>query len=266
MRISRYIAVSVAFFVIGSEGYVLTMPSGYNSEELQSVSVNEEIEEINEQMVEEQKEENTYDVFITASNLRLRTEPSRSGEIIRTVPAGTIVEILNVTGDWYSVHINDETGYMYSAYIINLTVLRERTGHYGYVENLHWRYVRNILPQNTPVMITDVRTGKTYWIISFSHGNHADVYTLTAEDTAIFHSTFGGRWTWDTRPILVHTENRILAASINGMPHGAATQRNYNNMFGHVCIHFYGSRTHNGNRFHENDHQSSVREALRVSN
>ncbi|MCL2399643.1 MAG: hypothetical protein FWC91_07880 [Defluviitaleaceae bacterium] len=128
---------------------------------------------------------------------------------------------------------------------------------------LEWSHVRTILPQNTPIMITDVRTGITYWVKSFSHGNHADVFPVTSEDTAAMLRTYNGRWSWDTRPIWVHHNGRKIAASINGMPH--ATGSRNNNMTGHICIHFRGSRTHSGNRFHERDHQNSVMEAYRAS-
>ena len=126
---------------------------------------------------------------------------------------------------------------------------------------LEWSHVRTVMPRNTPIMITDVRTGITYWVNSFSHGNHADVFPVTAEDTAALHRTFNGRWSWDTRPIWVHLDGGKVAASINGMPHGGGGGRG-NNMNGHICIHFRGSRTHSGSRFHERDHQSSVTEAF----
>jgi len=128
---------------------------------------------------------------------------------------------------------------------------------------LNWSYVRNILPMNTPVMVTDVRTGTTFWITSFSHGNHADVYTVSAADTAALLRTRGGRWSWDTRPVWVHIGDRKVAASMNGMPHGGGG-RSGNNMNGHVCIHFRGSRTHNGSWHHERDHQNSILEAYRA--
>ena len=111
-------------------------------------------------------------------------------------------------------------------------------------------------------MIRDVRTGINYRVASFSHGNHADVRPVNADDTAAILLTFGGRWSWDTRPILVHIGDRVIAASINGMPHGGDGTNHGNNMNGHLCIHFYGSRTHNGNRIHEEDHQRSVQEAF----
>ena len=138
-------------------------------------------------------------------------------------------------------------------------ILRDRYG----PDLLYWSHVRTILPRNTPVMITDVRTGITYWIKSFSHGNHADVFPVTPEDTAALLRTYNGRWSWDTRPIWVHINGRKVAASINGMPHAGGGNRG-NNMTGHICIHFRGSRTHSGNRFHERDHQNSVMEAYRA--
>jgi len=128
---------------------------------------------------------------------------------------------------------------------------------------LLWSHVRNILPRNTPVLVTDVRTGSTFHVMSFSHGNHADVFPATPEDTATLLRVFGGRWSWDTRPIWVHINGRRVAASINGMPHGGGGNRN-NNMNGHICIHFRGSRTHSGSAFHERDHQNSVSEAYRA--
>ena len=129
---------------------------------------------------------------------------------------------------------------------------------------LEWSYVSTILPRNTPVTITDVRTGLTYRVNSFSHGSHADVFPVSPEDTATLLRTFNGQWTWDTRPIWVHINGRKVAASINGMPHGGTGNRG-NNMNGHICIHFRGSRTHNGSRFHERDHQNSVMEAYRAN-
>jgi len=129
---------------------------------------------------------------------------------------------------------------------------------------LDWSYVRNILPRNTPVTVTDVRTGLTYRVNSFSHGNHADVFPVGPEDTATLLRTFNGQWSWDTRPIWVHINGRKVAASINGMPHGGGGG-NGNNMNGHICIHFRGSRTHSGSRFHERDHQNSVMEAYRAN-
>jgi len=153
---------------------------------------------------------------------------------------------------------------LYSQLLENVSVVAPhiRRDRYG-PQLLYWSYVRNILPRNTPVMITDVRTGTTFWINSFSHGNHADVFPVTAADTAALLRTRGGQWSWDTRPVWVHIGDRKVAASMNGMPHGGGGNRG-NNMNGHICIHFRGSRTHNGSWHHERDHQNSVMEAYRA--
>ena len=145
---------------------------------------------------------------------------------------------------------------------VNIVAPHIRRYNYG-PDLLYWSYVRNILPRHTPVQVTDVRTGISFNIISFSHGSHADVFPATREDTAIFHSIYGGQWSWDTRPIWVHINDRKVAASINGMPHAGGGDRG-NNMNGHVCIHFRGSRTHSGSASHERDHQNSVMAAYRA--
>jgi len=51
---------------------------------------------------------------------------------------------------------------------------------------------------------------------------------------------------------------------MSGMPHGGFNSLN-NGLTGHFCLHFYGSRTHNGNRSHERDHQNRVQEAFRAA-
>ena len=202
--------------------------------------------------------------FVTTANLRLRTEPTTNSEIIQTVPQGSTVQVTDLRdGRWKAVEFGGAHGYMYAEFLFDLSG-RDNPPAVGAsgIERLHWSYVQTFLPQGVPVTITDVRTGITYQMVSFSHGSHADVRPFSAEDTAAFLRTFNGRWSWSPRPILVHIGERTVAASINGVPHGGTTSINNNNMYGHVCIHFYGSRTHNRNTNHERDHQNAVREAF----
>ena len=132
---------------------------------------------------------------------------------------------------------------------------------YG-VELVEWSVARdNIIRRGAPLHITDVRTGTTFWLESFSNGSHADVVPRTRADTEALRSVFGGRWTWEPRAILVTVDGRTFAASMSGMPHGSFNRLD-NGIVGHFCMHFPGSRTHNGNRRHENDHQNRVREAF----
>ena len=198
--------------------------------------------------------------FITTASVNLRPTPSTDGERIVLVGAGRTVEVIDFRdGAWFAVEYNGRTGYMSADF------LRERPqpGAAGHVEKLDWSTMRNIIPKNTPFTVIDVRSGLSYQMISFSHGNHADVFPATAADTEIFRQSFGGRWDWQPRPVVVLVGGRTVAASINGMPHGGGSSTN--NMNGHVCLHFLGSRTHNGNRSHERDHQNAVAEAFNTA-
>lgn len=214
------------------------------------------------------REQSEYDIgnqveviFITTSNLNLRPSPSTSGERIALVYAGRRVEVTDLRdGVWFAVSYNGLQGYMYARHLAE----PGSHGTPGRVEMVEWSVARNILPRNTPITIIDVRTRVSYQVVSFSHGSHADVFPLTADDTETMRQTFGGSWTWTPRPILVVFDGRTVAASINGMPHGGGANR-ANNMNGHVCIHFLNSRTHNGNQRHENDHQNAVREAYNTA-
>ena len=204
--------------------------------------------------------------LFVGSNVRLRTEPSTSSEIIKTVNRGsTVYAVGAANNDWKRVTINGYTGYMAAEFLFDRETISTPVVSPDGVELVHWSEVRNnIVRTGVPLQVTDVRTGITYWISSFSNGNHADVETLTAEDTALMLQAFGGQWTWTPRPVWIHVDGRVLAASINGMPHAGSTISG-NNMSGHVCLHFYGSRTHNGSTGHERDHQAAVQEAFNAA-
>jgi hypothetical protein len=202
-------------------------------------------------------------IFFTTARVNLRPYPSTNNTRIRLVNAGRRVEVLDVRdGEWFEVRYGGEYGFMYAAH------LRESsTGSgavTGAVELVEWRDARGLMRIGTHFTVIDVRTGLTWQMASFSNGNHSDVETITAEDTATMLQAFGGRWTWTPRPIVVAINGRYLAASINGMPHAGST-RNGNNMNGHVCIHFRGSTTHTTAPQHTRDHQNAVTEAYNTA-
>lgn len=56
--------------------------------------------------------------IVTASALRVRTEPSLDGDLIGKITKGNHVEILNREGDWYQVDVGqDGPAYMFAEYI-----------------------------------------------------------------------------------------------------------------------------------------------------
>ena len=110
--------------------------------------------------------------------------------------------------------------------------------------------------------VKDVITGKTFQVRRTFGTNHLDAEPLTASDTAIMKSIYGGSWSWTRRPILVMYNGHVYAASMNGMPHGTSTLSN--NFDGHFCIHFYKSRTHGTNKV-DSAHQNCVTRAMDAS-
>ena len=116
-----------------------------------------------------------------------------------------------------------------------------------HVEKLHWHEVRRIFPYHVPTRITDIGTGIYFYVITMSNGNHADVETVTAYDTELLFQAFGGIKTWVARPVWVTLGDRTISAALHSMPHAGWVVQG-NNMDGHLCLHFYGSTTHNTNQ------------------
>jgi len=112
------------------------------------------------------------------------------------------------------------------------------------------------IPKGAVFTVKDVYTGKEFKCKRWSGYNHLDAEPLTADDTAVMKSIYGGSWSWTRRPILVLYNGHVYASSMNGMPHEDDTIAS-NNFDGHICIHFYKSKTHGTDRVDE-DHQKCV--------
>ncbi|MCL2396677.1 MAG: hypothetical protein FWC93_01290 [Defluviitaleaceae bacterium] len=206
--------------------------------------------------------------FVTTANLNLRRGPATSYYRIALLPRGTVVVVTNFDPYGFSaVSVNNMSGFVSSEFIrpIDNTTQPETTTsttqRNGNIEKLPWRDMRQIMPTGTRIHVYDVRTSRTFYIRNFSNGNHADVEPINAQDTETLRAIYGGRWSWDARPVLVTFNGRTFAAAINGMPHGGSTISG-NNFNGHICLHFYRSTTHNGNRRYEATMQAAVREAF----
>lgn len=125
-----------------------------------------------------------------------------------------------------------------------------------------WNQVSRLFPRNSRATLTDVETGLSFRVKRLYGTNHADVEPLTAQDTNVLRRIYGGSWSWDRRAVVVNINGRLIAGSINGVPHGGQSIRN--NFNGHICLHFQGSRTHGGNRL-DPDHQNMIRKAASQS-
>lgn len=126
----------------------------------------------------------------------------------------------------------------------------------GFGELLNWEWARWIYNPGAVATVTDLQTGLRWRIRHLGGSSHADSEPLTAADTRIMRQAFGGQWSWNARAVLLEVNNRVLAASMNGMPHGIQTISN-NNFPGHFCLYFFNSRTHNTNTVSP-EHQAMV--------
>ncbi len=131
------------------------------------------------------------------------------------------------------------------------------------VEDMHWRDVQRIFAVGDVVTLEDVETGLTWRVKRLYGSNHADIEPLTAADTAVMRQVYGGSWSWERRAVIVKIGDRLVAASINGFPHGGSNIRN-NNFPGHVCMHFRGSQLHVTGRS-DPDHQAMIQRSKQAT-
>ncbi|NLI60429.1 MAG: peptidoglycan-binding protein [Clostridiales bacterium] len=115
-----------------------------------------------------------------------------------------------------------------------------------------------LFPRGDVAKVTDLYTGKSFMMKRTGGTNHADSEPVSTSDAEAIKSIWGG-WSWDRRPVIVEAGGVRIAASMHGMPHAYDRVPN-NGMDGHVCIHFYKSRTHIRNK-EDADHQAMVRRA-----
>lgn len=108
--------------------------------------------------------------------------------------------------------------------------------------------------------VIDVETGLSFEVKRFGGDYHADSFPLTKEDAAMMKRIYGGEWSWDRRAIWLLIDNRVVAASMNGMPH--MVDANPSDGFpGHFCIHLYKSKVHE-NEKECPQHQKMVKKAF----
>jgi lysozyme family protein len=120
---------------------------------------------------------------------------------------------------------------------------------------LSWSEANLRFPVGSVTRIVDVLTGQSLYIKRRGGQVHADSEPLTSDDTKVLRSIYGGSWSWERRAVLVELGGEWVAGSINGMPHGQSSIAN--GFPGHFCLHFYGSKTHGGNRACP-DHQRMI--------
>lgn len=130
------------------------------------------------------------------------------------------------------------------------------------VEAVSWSEVDEIFNRTDSVIVTDIASGLSLRVSRIYGTNHADVEPVNAENAEVLRKIYGGEWSWERRPVVVQIQDRLLAASITGMPHGENVNGHIsdNNFTGHFDIHFQGSRRHKDNAEDE-QHQNMIKKA-----
>lgn len=235
---------------------------------------------------------------ISQNNASLRNQADPNGWIEKSLDKGTIVSAHYKCGNWYYVKSTTAEGFVYKSQIKgdNLSLLENQSINKenqqinkAPVENLDWwKSARYAFPRGAVALIEDVYTGKTFQIKRTFGTNHADVEALTAQDTAIIKSIWGG-FSWERRPIIVNINGRRIAASMAAMPHAGkdsapalATTNNLsggygrgqnldmvkgNNMDGVMDLHFLNSMRHKDGKIQakvDPAHQNAIKIAAKA--
>ena len=110
-----------------------------------------------------------------------------------------------------------------------------------------WADIDNYFPRYSKATVRDLETGLSFRVQRRAGSKHSDVQPLTKEDSAIFKKIYENKWSWRRRAVVLEVDDKKIAASMNGMPHGAgAIDRN--DFSGHFCLHFLDSRVHTSNK------------------
>lgn len=176
-------------------------------------------------------------------------------------------------------HVNIENTMISSSNYIHRGT-RIRFGEY-----ISWSQVQKTIKLGTVIHIKDFYSGIEFDAMAGHGHNHADIEPLTKNDSTQMKLAWGGEYSWLRRPVLVFVDERVFAASLNGMPHagidsepaleivnnrsaGYGRGKNYdlvkgNGMDGHICLHFKDSMLHTGDKV-DADHQKCVKIAAGV--
>ncbi len=105
--------------------------------------------------------------------------------------------------------------------------------------------------------IVDLKTGARIRIRRLYGSNHCDVEPAEKSDTARLKTIYGGKWSWDSRGVLLIAGGKYYAAAINSMPHGEEISKT-NGYPGQFCLHLHGSKTHGSGKVNV-EHQANIR-------
>lgn len=194
------------------------------------------------------------------TSTRAYLKPSTSSRSAN-VKKGTTVNLVRSKSGWSEVKYGKYTGYIPSKYLTVKQPKQSSTSWKSKVVALDWSKGSSSLKKGSYGYIYDIKSGQTIKIKRMGGHNHMDIEPATTTDTAKLLKASGGKWSWNSRSVILYTGGKYIAAAINTMPHGdqTITSNGYNGQF---CLHLVGSKTHGSNSVNEN-HQSAIKSAYK---
>ena len=111
--------------------------------------------------------------FVTASALRMRSEPNTASTTITTAPKNDCVVVISKDGEWYKVNYNLQIGYMHQDYLKVLTVENAELG-YGKVTGS--RVNMRSGPSTSHKAVDVAVSGDKAYIIGLNQGWYKVIY------------------------------------------------------------------------------------------
>lgn len=188
---------------------------------------------------------------------------SSSSSKLATLPKGTKLEVVGVSGGYYQVTNGSVYGYVDKDNVSrSKPSTKSKTSWTDKVELVSWfSGGKDILDKGDYGYIYDIDTGITVKVKCMYGTNHADLEPVTKADTAKLKKIAGGSFSWDSQAVILRAGGRYVAAAINTMPHGDQTIAS-NNYDGQFCLHMLGSKTHGSDSVNE-AHQASIQRAYK---
>jgi hypothetical protein len=147
-----------------------------------------------------------------------------------------------------------------------------------------WSSAQHEVPRGATFVVEDYKTGITFNMKRTYGTNHADIESLTKEDTQNIKKVWGG-FSWERRPVIVHIDNKNIIASMSAMPHAGREDKpanitvdnrsdgygngiNFdavkgNDMSGHVDLHFLNSTRHSNSQ-KDSAHQNNIKNLIKI--
>ncbi|MBR6028076.1 MAG: peptidoglycan-binding protein [Clostridia bacterium] len=135
------------------------------------------------------------------------------------------------------------------------------------IKLLHWfNDIKPTVKSGQVITIYDPASRLSWKLRFYSLGRHADSEPLTAQDTATMKEAFGGKFTWNEKPVYVKLPSGVWTiASMHDMPHESWSIRD-NGFDGHLCVHFlrYMEETERNDPKNGVRHQKDIRKAWKA--